>query len=87
MDNANLPAFPFEYNSWEDREPVRKVMEGLTKREYFASMAMQGFLASADFTDEDGRYTVNGKNTDRQYISKEAIALADELLNQLNSTA
>ena len=39
--NANQPAFPIKGYCCEVR-----ISEGLTKREYFAAMAMQGLLAA-----------------------------------------
>ena len=47
---------------------------GLTKREYFASMAMQGILA-----DPDNQGYAEG-------IAKDAVKMADELITQLNQT-
>lgn len=66
MTNANEPAFPnegthqFAYN-------------GLTKREYFAAMAMQGLLSNPNW------------NLDEKYAATEAIGQADALLRQLES--
>lgn len=48
--------------------------EGLTKREYFAAMAMQGILA-----DPDNQGYAEG-------IAKDAVKMADELITQLNQT-
>ena len=62
MKNSDKPAYPFidpEFTA-----------EGLTKREYFAAMAMQG-MVSNDF-----------RGTTSQF-AKIAIELADELLKQL----
>lgn len=47
---------------------------GLTKREYFAAMAMQGILA-----DPDNQGYAEG-------IAKDAVKIADELITQLNQT-
>lgn len=44
MENKNLPAFP-PNAGWEHSEA-----KGLTKREYFAAMAMQGILTNPNFT-------------------------------------
>lgn len=46
---------------------------GLTKREYFAAMAMQGLLANVD----DGQMAFGS-------ISHEAVCYADALIVQLN---
>ncbi len=42
MRNADMPAYPHLLKAGE----VAKSEGGLTKREYFAAMAMQGLLAS-----------------------------------------
>ncbi len=47
--------------------------EGLTKREYFAGLAMQGLLASN-----------NGQSID--YLIHQSIKAADELLKQLENS-
>jgi len=50
---------------------------GLTKREYFAAMAMQGLLTKT---------ILGGDDYLRQFPIKTAIAYADELIKQLNAT-
>ena len=50
-----------------------KGQAGLTKREYFAAMAMQGIIA-ADIED----------NMDSNYIAQNAIECADALIAELN---
>jgi hypothetical protein len=49
MINPNDPAFPAS----TDHE-----FSGLTKREYFAAMALQGFLADGDSPDEAAEWAV-----------------------------
>ena len=46
---------------------------GLTKREYFAAMAMQGFVVNRYAQDQ----------LDREKVAKWCIQFADEILNQL----
>jgi hypothetical protein len=48
---------------------------GLTKREYFAGLAMQIYCTHPSY------YT-----TDKKHLAKAAIEIADELLNQLNQS-
>lgn len=71
-------AFPIE--GFEDRDRwIRS--GGLTKRELFAAMAMQGLLAQSD---EEG----NGWSAESPYREKaaqEAVAFADALLAALQS--
>ena len=50
---------------------------GLTKREYFAGLAMQGLISSCDWN-----VTIFNKDL-IEATSKNAIELADELLKQL----
>lgn len=55
---------------------------GLTKREYFAAMAMQGILANLH-TFEQGRYTRDGVQvTPRATLL--AVDIADMLIEELN---
>ena len=57
----------------EDNEGIFEIKNpGLTKREYFAGLAMQGLLASN-----------NGQTT--KYLVKKAIESTDELLKQLEN--
>ena len=52
---------------------------GLTKREYFAGLAMQGLISSCDWN-----FTTFNKDL-IEATSKNAIELADELLKQLEN--
>lgn len=52
------------------------IQDGLTKREYFAGLAMQGMLASGKFYSD-----LHGLKVDR--ISNSSVIIADELLKQL----
>lgn len=68
MENKNLPAFASVAISGENGYQ----QEGLTKREYFAGLALQGMLAQKDIND---RYKPN--------IIENAVEFADLLLEQL----
>lgn len=50
---------------------------GLTKREYFAGLALQGLLAN--------RWTLEHGGSTFKSISKDSVGLADELLKQLEN--
>lgn len=56
-------------------------MGGLTKREYFAAMAMQGLLANSEWMQEyeGGKYLMHN-----EVISEVSVNLADALINALN---
>lgn len=68
MENKDKAAFPLG-----DRK-------GLTKREYFAGLAMQGLLANNDgfYVDETEKTTTGFENK-----AKFCVLMADELLKQL----
>lgn len=72
--NADASAFP---NKIEKYSEVRYDF-GLTKREYFAGLVMQGIVVNA------GRngYSFSGK----EEIVKDSVKIADELLSELNNT-
>jgi len=79
MDNKNQPTFPFTPNNpWDDESA--NGFSGLTKREYFAAIAMQGLTSNPDWAktmtpDDWGEYT------DR--LTKGSVELADALLKAL----
>jgi len=54
--------------------PNSTVPHGLTKREYFAAMAMQGLLAN-------GNYITNYK-----FLGEESVMFANALIEALNNT-
>jgi hypothetical protein len=63
---ANEPAYPNkQVSSWE----------GLTKREYFAAMALQGIIANKD-----------GLDIKIERIVESAVDTADALIEELNKT-
>lgn len=64
MENSKQPAFPVP-------QKETKPAPGLTKREYFAAIAMQGFLA--------GR----GNAWEMEAFVKKSVEYADALLNEL----
>lgn len=65
MTNGNEPAFAACDPSY--------LQSGLTKREYFAAMALQGLLAK-------------GTNAMPEVFAKAAVIAADELIKSLNET-
>ena len=62
--NADQPANPTVHTNAQ--------LNGLTKREHFAAMAMQGLMAYPD-----------GAEATRQQIAKASVAAADALLAEL----
>lgn len=65
MKNADKSAFASANGS-----------QGLTKREYFAGIAMQGILATDVYASDP---------VGRKELAKKCIDIADELLNQLET--
>lgn len=64
MNNGDIPVHPIN-------SPVVGTHYGLTKREYFAAMAMQGLLAKEERTGS------------REDFASDAVKYADALLNEL----
>lgn len=81
MKNKNYSAFP--QAAFDGAGNLTTIADseftGLTKREYFAGLAMQGLIASPNFKDAK-----NGMSVPKQ-ITISAIVFADELLKQLES--
>lgn len=83
MKNSEQQAFP----SQQDEEGFLLTKGGLTKREYFAGLALQGLLSNPAHNDTI-LMGVNGGGVEKGFIAldlvvKEAIGYADELLKQL----
>ena len=76
MDNADKPINPVLTQS---PSLQNETSLGLTKREYFAGLAMQGLISSCDWN-----FTTFNKDL-IDATSKNAIDLADELLKQLEN--
>jgi hypothetical protein len=74
MTHPTDSAFPVQRQLREDGEVLTYAEIGLTKREYFAAMAMQGILASES---EDYRCP------SRQKMAEDAAGCADALLAAL----
>ncbi len=77
MKNGDQPAFPFRYNNSDGTTDTHS--QCLTKREYFAAMAMQGLLASRSISQQED------DNTAARKYAEASVKLSDELLKQLES--
>ncbi len=91
MNNADLPAMPvsdLEYlrglNGGEARE-LTKMLGGVTKREHFAAMAMQGMLANSELMKTIDKSTKSGHDLYPTYASLSLLA-ADALLAALEES-
>lgn len=72
-DNAIAPAFPIASVANANGE-MQWGSDGLTKREYFAAMAMQGMLASETEASNYGHVSL---------LAEQAVKRADALLAEL----
>lgn len=77
MENSTKPAFSTSPVGWEVSDLQNGMHVGLTKREYFAAMAMQGLVGTLNPNDE-----LTENLTD--VISKESVLMADALLKRLS---
>jgi hypothetical protein len=68
-ENKNAPAFPATDGTTAFYEP------GLSKREYFAGVAMQGMLANS---------TINQGYSSSSDWARSAVEFADALINELS---
>jgi hypothetical protein len=75
MENGKQPILD---NQFEDNK-------GLTKREYFAGLAMQGVMASLTAMRVSGNSTLNFAGADED-VAREAVSIADALLKELDKT-
>ena len=75
MENSNKPAYPISEEMTDRIDSGITIYTGLTKREYFAGLAMQGILSGNEIN-RTGRKTPFS-------IVEMSINLADELLKQL----
>lgn len=83
MKNADKPINPFYHKgSMQTENTIDKNsphLLGLTKREYFAAMAMQGLLVNFN------NHGHIGNSGSRPMVAEIAVQQADELLKQLES--
>ena len=84
MKNADKPINPFKSIKFNGKEffeynlPYNhKQYSGLTKREYFAGLALQGTCSNQEF--------LKNLNGDPNLVIKACIEIADELLKQLEN--
>lgn len=75
MKNSEQPINA--HSEWNGCENV--ILQGLTKREYFAGLAMQALISNSSIVKKID--TNNGE--DLPLLSITSIAIADELLKQL----
>ncbi len=78
MSNADEAAFPVPHVAMPEGEHIHQGVPGLTKREYFAAMAMQGIIA--------GNQPVCFVADCEKKFAKAALMIADAILTALNAS-
>jgi len=81
MEIGNQNAYPVTI---EDNGNPSITHLGLTKREYFAAMAMQGLLSNPEFI-KGGSFDFKSRGTEEK-LSSISTQLADELLKKLDKS-
>lgn len=76
MENKDKPAYPVNEEATDRILDKVEIFSGLTKREYAAFMAMQGIVSSGEYS--------NDTSEGQKAIAQHSVAMADELLTQLN---
>ena len=83
MNNADMPAMPQTEESYNAAgEYILEVRGGLTKREHFAAMAMQGVLSGVN-GDADLH---NSAEEWKEDVASASVEFADALLAELERT-
>jgi hypothetical protein len=75
MENKNKPAFSVALK--ENNNPYHPSAMGLTKREYFAAIALQGILSNHEL--------LKGLRHDYDLIIKATLEISEMLLEELSS--
>lgn len=79
MSQSNEPAFPGPRMNAE-------MAMGLTKREYFAGLAMSGFLLAASRPEEADKIRTDAEARNQstgRYLATQAVYMADTLISEL----
>lgn len=85
MTDGNDLAYPIQDTDEQGRLCSPKL--GLTKREYFAALALQGILASRELQECLYRDAALSNVSGSQVLVNEAVEQADALITELNKTA
>lgn len=80
----NDPAFPQFDGHHSHMEGPHSLVGGLSKREYFAGLAMQGLLSGTQINESDLEYTKRATNGEAAAFI--AIQWADALIAELEKT-
>ena len=86
MENANQPIYPDPMRGAEQsftNQFPHDLPMGLTKREYFTGLAMQGIMASLTEMQARGGSTLHYAGLD-EILAREAVSIADAVLKELD---
>lgn len=83
MTNPNDPTFTTSEIVQFNSGPALATMGGLTKREYFAALAMQALVSNSSIFDFFQRAKISPKEV-REETGKTAVQFADALIEALN---
>ena len=74
MKNGEQAAYPYEQEFTDGNKSITDQQTGLTKREYFAAMAMQGMVSAGH---------LKPNQPDVEYAALLSVLAADALLKEL----
>lgn len=80
MNNADMPAMPFCESTGKEDNSAYVFSTGLTKREYFAAMSMQGMLSHPDVMRSNEDYE---HESIAHAVAYQSVIMADALLKEL----
>lgn len=83
MSKAHHPAFPIQMPIDEMGNPTSGTLPGLTKRELFAAMAMQGILSKPVIFVAEPQTKTASFDALRATVAMDAVRNADALLAEL----
>lgn len=90
--NPNDNVYPANFDSMIHakngikQDEILKLANGITKRELFAAMAMQGLLANSTWAESSNISGPIEYNQFNSGMAEHAVEMADALIKQLNST-
>tara|TARA_R110000850_G_scaffold2452_2_gene11840 strand:+ start:492 stop:770 length:279 start_codon:yes stop_codon:yes gene_type:complete len=84
MKNSDMPAMPCDFNFDTDTGTTHEMFSGLTKREHFAGLAMQGILSNPSAVLQANSQSGFGWcNSDDEQLANLSLICADALLAEL----
>lgn len=81
MENGNQTIAPCTITRYVNGDEIKETFNGLTKREYFAAMALSGYMSI--HSNQGSHNMVGGKEFDAKTAAECAVAYADALLAEL----